>query len=162
MSMLAHEEKLISFKRCRWCAAEIKDVMVCSTCGKEIWDNEFFNSFCRSQDRFFWICSLLALVVSVLPVGVLVGYPLLVCADRTYFKYLKFEGRLVASLLLNFLKTLLFLILLLCSTIPGVGTIVLIPFFIKALYSRHKFRRMISSELASGTQPAQVIPEIVS
>ena len=60
------------------------------------------------------------------------------------------------------LKTLLFLILLLCSTIPGVGTIVLIPFFIKALYSRHKFRRMISSELAAGTQPAQVIPEIFS
>ena len=153
MSPERHAFRLLAAHRCRWCASPLEHSNACPRCGRKQWTDELRDYYMLQTDMRCGLLLLLALGTFAFPVGglalaLLFFRPL---AVRPLYVHLSTGDRFLTGLAMMFLKLLILLPLVILSMVPVVGLLALLPFAVRYLFVRAKFRRMIEHErLRSG------------
>jgi hypothetical protein len=156
-----HALKLLSARRCRWCATPLATgKALCGECGRPQWDEELFKAYLKKTNIWFYVLTGLGLVVSLVPgisflvMILLIFYSLF--AIRPLDIHMRRGSRFLVSLLMNMVKILRIILFLVLSWIPGASFIVLVPSIVKYLLIRKAFVRQFRPAPASG--PASPAP----
>lgn len=156
-----HAFRLLAAHRCRWCASPLDRSGICPRCGRAQWTDGLRDYYVMQTDVRICLLLLLALLFFLFPLSGLGGLALVLIlfrplAVRPLATHVGAGGRFLAGLVMMFLKLLLLVPLVLLSTIPWVGLLVLLPFAGRYLFVRAKFLRATAPRInAFPTEKAQ-------
>lgn len=141
-AVLAHHKKLLMVRRCPLCATPLKDKVTCGGCGGDVWGQGFTREdLVRMLDHRMMLCGILALVLSWVPwIGFFLPIVLMnVFAIRILRAYESKWSRAFGNFFVAVVKMTFLLIVLICSSIPFVGLLALVPYFFSYLLRRRRF-----------------------
>ena len=141
-AVLAHHKSLLMVRRCPLCATPLKDKVTCGGCGGDVWGQGFTREdLVRMLDHRMMLCGVLALVLSWLPwIGFVLPIVLMnVFAIRILRAYESKWSRAFGNFFVAVVKMVFFLIVFICSSIPFVGLLALVPYFFSYLLRRRRF-----------------------
>lgn len=143
-AVLAHHKGLLMGCRCPLCATPLKDKATCGGCGGDVWGQGVTREdLVRMLDNRMMLCGALAIALSWVPwIGFFLPIVLMnVFAIRILRAYESKWSRAFGNFLVAVVKMIFFLIVFICSTIPFVGLLALVPYFFSYLMRRRKFLR---------------------
>lgn len=141
-AVLAHHRSLLMVRRCPICATYLKDKVTCGGCGGDVWGQGFTREdLVRMLDHRMMVCGGLALVLSWVPwIGFFLPIILMnVFVIRILRAYESKWSRAFGNFFVSVVKMIFFLIVFICSTIPFVGLLALVPYFFSYLMRRRRF-----------------------
>ena len=146
-----HCAELLTARRCRWCATLLESgKATCDACGKHQWEDEaFFRYYLRRTDIRAALLLLLSVLSFLLPI---VGCTVVMIFFRPYvlrpmMVHLGLAARFGFIFLNVYFKLLAMILLLLLSAIPGVGLVFILPFLMRYLSVRRKFKNTFAPSL---------------
>lgn len=147
-SRTQHSINLLAARRCRCCALPLKSGETnCSVCGRKQWEDEkLVNDYLRRTDIRAGILLGISLLSFLLP---LIGCTVVMIFFRPFVLrpltvHLGIRERLGVAFLSIYFKLLAAILLIILATIPGIGLLYILPFGVRYMAVRKKFKRTIS------------------
>ena len=142
-AVLRHHRTLVEQHRCPVCASALRgNACVCDACGTAVWEQGMTREqLVRRLDTRFAVISVCGCFASAVPV---LGFVLtVVLVNFTVLRILRSYdgrlGRLMGRLLFKVLKWSVLLVAILCSSVPFVGVLLLLPYAGAYFMARKRF-----------------------